>query len=439
MPTDFTVREYGAVECGLGPNELDRVGIAAADWTWLLDFSARIAANGPIFCRPVLSSGRRALRVANYVGLVQMPSGATLEVVPKTSASTSIEAARTAVMRMLHVVELGGIVAPDADIATIKGPLREAVISRFLEAVERLARSGLKARYVALESDENFLRGRLRLSEMMSRPPHRRATFPIEFDEFSFDRPENRLLVWAVRRVYEWSRSDANRRIARSLLTHLSSIPVSTDPKLDWSRWRSDRLMQAYNGVRPWIRLLLDNQTPLAHKGGWSGMSLLFPVERLFERYVHYRIKRQIKGGYLTQGQPKAGWLATHVKEGWFCLKPDISIKMSSQIVSLIDTKWKVLDAELGDRGEKYGISQGDMYQLFAYGHKVIASKGEVFLVYPKTDALPKPLPAFDFSGDLRLWVVPFDLEKGQLVEGAWCEVAPWFQGDQGGRNAPVQ
>jgi 5-methylcytosine-specific restriction enzyme subunit McrC len=86
-----------------------------------------------------------------------------------------------------------------------------------------------------------------------------------------------------------------------------------------------------------------------------------------------------------------------------------------------LDTKWKVLDATAGDAREKYGLKQSDFYQMFAYGQRYLGGVGQMALVYPQHAGFAQPLPAFDFSPDLQLWVLPFDLERGLLVmPGSW-------------------
>ena len=53
---------------------------------------------------------------------------------------------------------------------------------------------------------------------------------------------------------------------------------------------------------------------------------------------------------------------------------------------------------------------------MFAYGARYLGATGDVFLIYPRTTTFDAPLPVFEFSEVLRLWVVPFDLEAGQLM-----------------------
>ena len=61
---------------------------------------------------------------------------------------------------------------------------------------------------------------------------------------------------------------------------------------------------------------------------------------------------------------------------------------------------------------------QGDFYQLQAYGHSYLDGKGDVVLIYPKTDTFAQPLPVFEFpkSAGLRLLVLPFCLSSRRLA-----------------------
>jgi 5-methylcytosine-specific restriction enzyme subunit McrC len=56
------------------------------------------------------------------------------------------------------------------------------------------------------------------------------------------------------------------------------------------------------------------------------------------------------------------------------------------------DTKWKMINQN--QSRINYGISQSDMYQLYAYGKKHQAKNGDVHLVliYPKHEDFIAPL-----------------------------------------------
>jgi 5-methylcytosine-specific restriction enzyme subunit McrC len=97
---------------------------------------------------------------------------------------------------------------------------------------------------------------------------------------------------------------------------------------------------------------------------------------------------------------------------------PDFLLTVGGQ-TRVLDTKWKRIDQMQNNANDKYRLRQEDFYQLFAYGERYLSGAGELLLIYPKTSTFSAPLPVFDFSDTLRLWVVPFDLEMGRLSLGS--------------------
>jgi 5-methylcytosine-specific restriction enzyme subunit McrC len=118
----------------------------------------------------------------------------------------------------------------------------------------------------------------------------------------------------------------------------------------------------------------------------------------------------------MLQAPARSRYLVQHEEEPWFRLEPDFLLSVDGQ-TRVLDTKWKRIDETLNNPTDKYGLSQADFYQLFAYGQRYLNGVGDLLLIYPKTSSFSAPLPVFEFSDTLRLWVVPFDLETGQMVE----------------------
>ena len=65
-----------------------------------------------------------------------------------------------------------------------------------------------------------------------------------------------------------------------------------------------------------------------------------------------------------------------------FALRPDIVIRKGDKTV-ILDTKWKRL---YKSEKNNYGISQEDMYQMYAYSKKYGTS--EIWLLYPVNSAM---------------------------------------------------
>jgi 5-methylcytosine-specific restriction enzyme subunit McrC len=172
-----------------------------------------------------------------------------------------------------------------------------------------------------------------------------------------------------------------------------------------------------YRPVRPWCSLILNEQNPLTVLGDWTGNSLLFPMEKVFESYVEVCLRSELRPGQTLKAQATSQYLATHNEQPWFQLKPDFLL-LDGGTSTVLDTKWKRLDAGKCNTEDKYGLSQADFYQLYAYGQKYLGGRGRLVLLYPLTATFRESLSPFFFNDHLRLDVVPFDLISGQLVGG---------------------
>ena len=99
--------------------------------------------------------------------------------------------------------------------------------------------------------------------------------------------------------------------------------------------------------------------------------------------------------------------------QGIFQLRPDLLIE-TADTSWVLDTKWKRING--ADRDNKYGLNQGDFYQMLAYGLQYLNGQGDMVLIYPRSPEFANPLPLFKYSDELRLHVWPFDLENDELM-----------------------
>ena len=284
---------------------------------------------------------------------------------------------------------------------------------QFLLALDRLLKRGLRFDYQQVEEEQPYLRGQLDMSRQMRQPPGRAHRFHQRHTLFLPDRPENRLLRLALDKVCRQAREADNWRLAHELHVIMQEIPPSRQVRLDFSHWRNDRLLAHYQPVRPWCELILGEQMPLAIQGQSKGISLLFPMERLFEQHVARTLKQQLPPTAHLRTQAASEYLCTHDGNNMFRLKPDLLLEHSGK-KWLLDTKWKRLNTEARDK--KYDLAQQDFYQMLAYGHNYLAGQGEMVLIYPKTRDFPAPLKPFVFSPELMLHVWPYDLENDKLM-----------------------
>ncbi|MNZ91191.1 5-methylcytosine-specific restriction enzyme subunit McrC [compost metagenome] len=304
-----------------------------------------------------------------------------------------------------------------AQLSAVRMPLLEIFISEFLRAVEHIVKRGLRSDYRQRQDNLFALRGKLLISTHLRQNLFRADRFFTEHDEFSTDRPENRLIHAALRRALLLTGTQANQQLARELDFVFADVPPSTQTRADFQQVRLDRGMGYYVDALAWARLILNEESPLTGSGRHTAPSLLFPMEAVFEAYVAKHLARQLTPPLILKTQARSHHLVRHCEQNWFRLKPDLLIRDSDRDLLVLDTKWKLLDGLKANGTDKYGLSQSDFYQLQAYGLSYLDGTGDVVLIYPRTDAFDDPLPVFDFpkASGMRLWVLPFCLKEQRL------------------------
>jgi len=366
---------------------------------WLDSCCYRAEAADMCWLRPARWRGRRAVQLTNFVGVVQPPNGPAIEVLPKVGRVNAggVDEARTLLIDMLRCMPgFRHIQTDHAKLLAARMPLLEVFIAEFLSSVQAIVKRGLRGDYVQKLGDLFELRGKLLVSQHLRRNLVRADRFFTEHDEFSTNRPENRLLRTALCRVLTETRNVENQRFARELDFLFVDIPVSPDIVSDFARVRKVRGMDYYDNALAWARLILEGNSPLTGTGKYQAPSLLFPMEAVFEAFVAMHLQHQVPHPLVLKSQVHTKHLVVHRDQHWFRLKPDLLLLEGRKIRMVLDTKWKLLDSALNGASDKYGLSEADFYQLHAYGHCYLQGVGHLALVYPKTDTFREPLK-FDF------------------------------------------
>ena len=435
MGGTVTIHEYDALVPGhsTGKAEGGTCAVPGAVYEWLEKECLRAGTAGEAaWMRFVQRRGRRAVQVTNYVGVIRA-GDFQIEVLPKIGKANQSgnEETRALLVRMLSCLPgFRHIPTESAALRATRMPLLEVFIAEFLETVRVVLKRGMRSTYVVHEGNLPVLRGKLLLSPHLRHNLVRADRCYVEHDEFTTDRPENRLLRAALQSVLPVAATRSNQQMARELLFAMAEVPASTRFVDDFRKVRLDRGMEAYESALAWARLILDQTSPLTAIGAHEAPSLLFPMDAVFEAFVARHLPRQFAFPLTVKAQVKSKHLVRHLAQGWFQLKPDLLVLHEGRNLAVLDTKWKLLDGQKANGTEKYGLSQADFYQLQAYGQSYLGGAGDVFLIFPKTDAFEHPLPVFDFShaGGLRLWVVPFCLRTRRLAVHETSALGAWRQ-----------
>ncbi|MCY3879401.1 MAG: hypothetical protein OXF74_09510 [Rhodobacteraceae bacterium] len=361
----------------------------------------------------VLKDKGGELAAGSHVGIITTRRGLVCEILPKIDLGGETdpghEKTRRAFLRMLRCWRGFNKSLPESGIRAMRHfPMLDIFVRQFLISVNALARSGLARRYIPIEENLPCLRGRLLFREQLRTNHSNAARFFVAHDVLSVNRPANRLIRTALARLAPAIRSDENTRLLQRAHAAFENVPATVNPQADWERHHVDRCMRLYAPVMRWVGLFLFNHGLTTFSGKHTNISLLFPMEKVFENFVAHSFSR-FQQRYRVAVQHPQEKLATINGKGAFTTKPDIALKDGGRVRFILDTKWKNIEG-FGDDA-KHGIDQADMYQLYAYGklHRCDA----VALVYPRSDQFRSQLRYRFFDG-LELICLPFDVTRPQ-------------------------
>ena len=155
-----------------------------------------------------------------------------------------------------------------------------------------------------------------------------------------------------------------------------------------------NRNTKDYEMLMQWSKAFLMNKSFTTFSGAIASRALLFPIKSVYESYVVQQMKKVMSSeGWEVSSQDKGHYLFMESRRQ-FALRPDIVMKRGGRTV-ILDTKWKSL---VDNERVNYGISQADMYQMYAYSKKY--NTPEIWLLYPVNDEMRNHSPIRFESGD---------------------------------------
>ena len=323
----------------------------------------------------------------NYVGIIELPSGFQIEILPKTTLGEtdgSVAETKSIFLNMLRCLkEFDGKAFGSASLNADKMNLYEVFIKMYIKEAQNLVKHGLKSGYIANEENLRFYKGKLQVSQHIKANLAHKERFFMKYDEYQLNRAENKLVKTTLLKLQGLTRSSDSAREIRQLLTYFELVDVSTNIDKDFGQISIGRDTKDYERLIQWAEIFLRNKSFTTFSGKDSGQAILFPMEKVFEAFVAKWVKHifteksagvmQVSaqdGGYYLFDQPRK-----------FRLRPDIVVKEQDMCPVIMDTKWKRLKP---DSGINYGISQADMYQMYAYSKKYHTPS--IWLLYPLND-----------------------------------------------------
>src|SRR5690606_25650070 len=330
----------------------------------------------------ILCDHHRFLRARQMVGVIAA-RGCSLEILPKVDPAAPDEAAPSVRGRLVHMLDLAlGLNLSTGQalaMAHRAESLLEVFIALFADGLLAEVRRGLPRQYRAHEDDLPALRGRLDVARQFTVNAVRPNRLACRFDALNADGPLMQVMKACVLLLARHARTAATQRKLTELRFLLADIAEVPRGALPWKQVRIDRTSRRWKTLLDLAKLLLTHSWQQTHADAAApdGITLLFPMNDLFERYVAAQLRRALAETDLEVVAQGGGeyCLGPWGGEGGYshATRPDMLIRGGNDaVLCVIDTKWKHLAK---------GVSQADVYQMMAYARLYRCPR--LVLLYP--------------------------------------------------------
>ncbi len=244
-----------------------------------------------------LPDGREALKPSRYVGIIMLKDGTQVEILPQIRADReeNILVSKMLILRMLDAIrEIPVRKVDERYFKKEQMNLFEICVRMYTDEVLSVVRNGLKQTYVPYRGNEMFVKGKTIYSEHAKKNFAHKEKFFVEYDVFSVNRAENRLLKKTLEVLNDLSSNTLNKKKIRMLLMALDNVESSKNVRDDFKNIIEDRSMNKYFNAIKWSRFFLLNKGTTFFKGGKVKYALLFHMDKLFSACIASSLRKQI-------------------------------------------------------------------------------------------------------------------------------------------------
>ncbi|MBT7930161.1 McrC family protein [Candidatus Peregrinibacteria bacterium] len=400
----FTISEYGLIgtdDLVEGYNKFTSRKVPAEVFDDLVKF-AKMDDGKDVF---TFSGNGKYLQAKSYVGTIQTNSGYHIEILPKIyGGQDSEESAQKIFLELLRILYKlpKSIHRENANFQNEKIPILEIFISMFLDEVGYILKKGLKSDYIERQDNLHYLKGKLLVKEQIKRNYIHKEKFYVEYDEYTPNRVENRLIKSTLKYLANISSSFENIRLLRMYQEHIYSVEYSQNYEADFRKCKTNtRGMEHYKTALIWAKIFLKKESFSSFSGETIAFSILYPMEKLFESYMEHRLQMEYQNHQVQAQNGEETFVEDDAKNKLFGVRPDFIIKEGDDFKLVADAKWKIIE-------ENSSFSQNDFYQLFAY-QSIYKPKEALRLYYPMSNGFKNPKKFTYFDGS-KITAVPINM-----------------------------
>lgn len=308
-----------------------------------------------------------------WVGLISCKDF-SIEILPKISNPSDLENSCKILYKMLDVVYdvpiKNGI---NAKTKLIQNGLIEIFITNYIEYVKKYIQSGPILDYKKNIKNLKTVKGNIIFSAQINHNAINLTKFMCKYSKMDMDNKYNQIIKLTLAKMKNLSRNNINKKMIQELLQAFDSVKLNIN--LDYKNIYIDKTHYRLKDIITLSQLFLDNYSVSLTYGNYNIVSLLFDMNKLFEKCIYTQLKKIYKQNICYQYSKE--FLLKDIKTGIkkINLKPDMYLKLENFNI-VIDTKWKKMDNTT--------IKESDAYQMNAY-LSILNDTKKCIVIYPQS------------------------------------------------------
>jgi len=349
--------------------------------------------------RPIHNNSNQTvgIRSSQYVGVISVHPTLTIQILPKMyNPREGEDKWQQSIQNLLYMLNYCGKLlnthTNSTQLKSLKGDFYEILIYLYASTLLSEIRNSLHHEYITQEQNLPYLKGKVLFSKHLLSNITKQNLFYLKTDEFDPNNQLNRIFAYVSRQLYATTSNIKNRQMLSELNLLLSDVVYGHISHSDAHKIHINRMNERFRPSLDLAKLFLSGNTLQLTSNTFKTATFLIDMNSLFEDFIAKIVKQETDENSIVYTQGPHEHLVTgelisqeFIPAKIFQMRPDITIsnRITNQNEHVIDTKYKILDSQQ----RKLGVSQEDLYQMYAYSHKY--GVRDITLIYPEqTDEL---------------------------------------------------
>ncbi|MBQ5330793.1 MAG: hypothetical protein J6F31_06045 [Oscillospiraceae bacterium] len=341
----------------------------------------------------------RVLKAGGYVGAMVFKDGTQIEILPMLQSKDkkgNVVSRKRVFLNMLASMKFIPLTRQIVNSRAAENlNIFESFILSFVNEVQGIVRNGIKQAYTPFVNNENFLKGKVVYAKHATKNFAHKDKFFVEYDVFTINRAENRLIKSTLKYLHDITSSARTRNRIDSLVANFDGVDYSTNYIQDFSSSVLDRSMAGYYNALKWVEIFLLGRNVSITKGRDVSYAVVFPTAQLFDSYTSFNLLKMLdnqrfRAELLTKRYP----MINHTMRKDSAQALAVMTYRETGMRVVFDSKWQ----GLSEQNENFGIRETDVYDL--YNLLEIYHADSVCYIYPLTREMAEENREISFKNE---------------------------------------